>query len=408
MKILVISPYLPHPLAGHGGGVYLYDMLKHLSSEHTVTLISFADERESGLAKDLQSLPLSIHLISRRKGPARSIPGLLALVVTRALQFARSIILWEPYYVSKFRDRRMARKIRQVTAAEPQDIVQIEFTQMGSYVNDVRSGRTVIHEIDVVHRTMHRYFKEARSLPRKALIRLEWCRWNRYEPAMVRRFDGASTLTQPDLLLLQRMTGRQDVALLSPGVDTAIPRHTPQARNPGALLFVGNLAQIPNDDAAIWLCTEIFPRVVAAHPGATLSIIGRHASPALRSAASDGRITLRDFVEDLSPYFFQAGIYIAPLRLGGGIKIKILEALAHGIPVVTTPVGAEGITGLTSASARIARTAEGVARHCIELLRDPARAAAIGDRGRQVVRANFSWDAILQRTNAYYQSLLSP
>lgn len=223
---------------------------------------------------------------------------------------------------------------------------------------------------------------------------------------MVRRFTGVSTLTQPDQMLLEWWTGRSGVAVIPPGVDSPPAPALSGSRNANMLLFAGNLSQVPNDDAAVWLCSEIFPRIAAAHPAARLSIIGRSPSAALRRAANDPRITLPGFVEDLSSQFLRAGIFVAPLRLGGGMKIKILEALAHGIPVVTTPVGVEGITGVTPASARIARTAEAVARHCIELLQDPEHARAMGNQGRSLVNEEFSWTAVLERTTAYYINLL--
>lgn len=406
MTILIISPYLPHPLAGHGGGVYLYEMVRRIAAIHDVTLISFADEHERRLAGGLSSLPVAVHIVPRRKGPVRSPGTAVTLAVTRAFQLARSLARWEPYLVSKFHNRRMSDAIRSVTSSRQFDIVQIEYAQMGQYAADVRSGATVLHEHDVILRTMHRYYAAAHSPLTKARSLFERCRWNSYEPRMVRRFTGVSTLTQPDQMLLEWWTGRSGVAVIPPGVDSPPAPALSGSRNANMLLFAGNLSQVPNDDAAVWLCSEIFPRIAAAHPAARLSIIGRSPSAALRRAANDPRITLPGFVEDLSSQFLRAGIFVAPLRLGGGMKIKILEALAHGIPVVTTPVGVEGITGVTPASARIARTAEAVARHCIELLQDPEHARAMGNQGRSLVNEEFSWTAVLERTTAYYINLL--
>ena len=408
MTILIISPYLPHPLAGHGGGVYLFEMVRRIAALHDVTLISFADEQERRLAGDHLGLPVTVHIVPRKKGPVRSPGKAVTLAVTRVLQFARSLVRWEPYLAGKFHHRRMSDTIREVTSSRQFDIVQLEYAQMGQYAGDVRSGVTVLHEHDVILRTMHRYRAAARSPLAKARILFERCRWNSYERRMVRRFRGVSTLTRPDEMLLEWWTGRSGIAVIPPGVDSPPASAVGGNRDGNTLLFAGNLLQAPNDDAAVWLCSEIFPLIAAAHPAARLSIIGRSPSPALRRAAEDPRITLPGFVEDLSSQFLLAGIFVAPLRLGGGMKIKILQALAHGIPVVTTPVGAEGITGLTSGSARIARTADAIARHCIELLRDPDRARAMGNQGRMLVNENFSWSAVLERTTAYYTNLLTP
>ncbi len=407
LKILFISPYLAHPLSGHGGGVYMYDMLRHISREHTVSLICFADAREMKLAPDLRSLPITVQLIPRMRQTHSGRREALALFLIRSLQLLRSVFLWQPYYVSKFRHRGMARAISKATTEQHFDIIQIEYAQMGQYVEQVKQGKTVLHLIDVAFRPAYRYYKEARSLFPKAAMYVEWCRWMCYEPRMVRTFDAVTTLTAPDQMLLQRLTGLPRVEVLPPGVD--IPEKAPAAagRDPCSLVFVGNLAQTPNDDAAVWLCSEIFPIILENSPQATLLIIGRSPSSALRSIAEkSARIKILDFVETLSEYLFQCSVFIAPLRLGGGIKIKILDALAHGIPVVTTPVGVEGISGLNSSNIRVARKASSLAAQTIELLNDPAKAESLGRLGQEAVIKHYSWAPIIQRTVEFYQHIL--
>jgi len=195
--------------------------------------------------------------------------------------------------------------------------------------------------------------------------------------------------------------------VLPPGVE--IPERPPGAtvRDPFSLVFVGNLAQIPNDDAAVWLCSEIFPMVRARFPQATLSIIGRNPSPALCGIAeSVPGITILDFVESLSEHLFRCTVFVAPLRLGGGIKIKILDALAHGIPVVTTPVGVEGISGLNSSNIRVARKAPALTAQIVELLSNPAAAESLGRQGQEAVSTHFAWGPIIQRTVEFYRYLL--
>jgi glycosyltransferase involved in cell wall biosynthesis len=385
----------------------MYDMLRHISGKHTVSLICFADAREMKLAPDLHLLPITVQLIPRMKQTNRGIGEVLVLFLIRFLQLLRSVFLWQPYYVSKFRHRGMAHAISDATTKQHFDIIQIEYAQMGQYVEHVKQGKTVVHLIDVTFRPAYRYYKEAGSPFSKAALYIEWCRWTHYEPRMVRRFDAVTTLTAQDQMLLQRLAGLPRVDVLPPGVD--IPGKVPAAsgRDPCSLVFVGNLAQTPNDDAAVWLCSEIFPLVLESFPQTTLLIIGRNPSPALRGFAEKyARIKILDFVESLSAYLFQCSVFIAPLRLGGGIKIKILDALAHGIPVVTTPVGVEGISGLDSSNIRVARKASGLATRTIELLNDPVKAESLGRRGQEAVSKHYSWAPIIQRTVDFYQHIL--
>ena len=134
MRILVISPYLPHPLSGHGGGEYIYGLVKYLSRSNAVTLATFADHHEQRLANDLSALPITVHLISRRKGRQATVIGNFLLMLLRLYQLFRSIILWQPYYVSKFFHPAMAKFVENETQKIPYDIIQVEFAQMGQYI----------------------------------------------------------------------------------------------------------------------------------------------------------------------------------------------------------------------------------------------------------------------------------
>lgn len=406
MKILIISPYLPHPKCGHGGGTYLYGLLGTLSKSHEVMLLSFADKRECGLAEDLKKLPIHLHLVPREKGRQEHVLANLSLAALRTFQVARSIALWLPYYVSKFFDRKMARRIAEVTTKERFDVVQIEFAQMGAYVRFVRRGKTIWHDHDLAIRNTYRQYKKAHSHLRKLVMFLEYCKWLAHYRRLVRRFDHVVTLTQQDQRLLQRFTGWRAVSYVPIGVEVppAPPRY--EARERDSLLFIGTFAHLPNFDAAVWLCGEIFPVVLERFPKATLFIIGSQPPPRLHGfAARQPGIKILGFVEDVAPYLQRCAAFIAPLRLGGGVKIKVLHAMAHGIPVVTTKIGAEGIEGIGQNNILIANTAQGLAEHVCRLFRDRELAAMVGRNGYETVKHRYSWDSVLSRLENIYRDL---
>ncbi len=219
MNILVLSPYLPHPRSGHGGGEYIFGLVKYLSNSNKVTLLTFADHDEQKLAADLSALPIRVRIVPRWKGRQRNFFATLLLVILRSYQLFRSVLLWQPYYVSKFYHPRMAHLVEEETRNFPYDVVQVEFAQMGQYAGRVHRGKTVLRAHDVVFRPAYRNYKLAQSPLRKFAFFIEWCRWARYEPTMARQFDHVLTFTEQDSRLLQHIARIRHVTCNARGIE---------------------------------------------------------------------------------------------------------------------------------------------------------------------------------------------
>jgi glycosyltransferase involved in cell wall biosynthesis len=302
----------------------------------------------------------------------------------------------------------MAAVIREETGGAPYDIVQIEFTFMGQYAPCVRSGRTVLRAHDLAYRPAYRNAKRAGSLPARAWAALEWCRWARYEPAVALAHDHVFTVTEQDRALLERLAPGVSASYQAMGLDVPEEVRPFERRERSALLFVGALGHAPNADAALWLASEIFPIVRGRIPDAVLRIAGRGASPALLAAAArNPGIELLGFVDDLASVLWSASVFVAPLRSGGGIKTKIIQAMGYGMPVVTTPVGAEGIEGAQAAGLLLGRSARELAEGVLTLLADPRGSAARAARGRALVLEEYTWERTGRRQEQRYESLLS-
>lgn len=401
MKLLLITPYLPHPLAGHGAGEYLYHLIEHLAPRHDLTVLSFCDEREMTLAPDLAKLPIRVRTIPRTKGRQGTFAATAALAAVRLLQLLRSILLWQPYYVSKFFDRRMARLVRELTAGESFDCVQVEFTFMASYRSAIRSGTTLLQEIDVSIRPAYRRMKNASSPLARAVAWVEWCRWMRYETRAVRAFDQVLTVTDQDRMLLARLTGARHISYFAHAFDIPERIAPVREREERTLLFLGSYAHFPNRDAALWLCDSIFPLIRRRHPDAKLYIAGPHAPAELHEAARrQPGIEVLGFVENLDDYLQRCAVFAAPLRFGGGIKNKVLYAMARGLPVVASNIGVEGIDGLDAKPALLAPTPEKFAEHVCRLFEDKELAAELADRGIGLVRRHYSWENSVRELEA--------
>ncbi len=405
MKILIISPYLPHPKCGHGAGVFIYGLIEHLMYKHQITLLSFCDEREMKLSDDVIKLPIECHFIFRSKGVQRNIFSNISLSILRLYQFLRSVILWQPYYVSKFRHRKMKRLILELTKERSYDIVQIEYTQMGQYVGYVKSGKTVLHELDVSFRPAFRRYKNSRSFFRRIIAYIEWCRWAKFEPRTARSFNTVLTVTDYDRMLLEWLTKKQDIYYFPHAFD--IPNNIPDynQRERQSLLFVGSYSHQPNIDAAIWLCKDIYPLLFKERPNTKLYIIGPHPPEQIMTYSRKyPLINVLGFVEDLTFYLNRCGIFLAPLRFGGGVKNKILQAMAHGIPVVTTKVGVEGIDGIGKDNILVGDTSDKLVDRILYLIDNPSSAATMGKLGQDIIRSRYSWDYVISRLSSIYES----
>jgi len=403
MKILIISPYLPHPLSGHGTGTFMYGLLRQLMDRHEITLISFCDKRELTLAQDLKKLPIRFYAVPRGKGGQKNLGWNFYLVATRLIQFLRSLFLWQPYYVSKFYHPRMARLIEQITSESQYDIVQFEMVQMAQYYRSSRSGKKILQSHDVAFRPAYRRYKSSRSLLARTFLFVEWCRWISYERNAAGRFDHILCVTEQDRMLLEWLSSAGSISYLPRGVDVAdrIPPY--RERESQSMLFVGTFSHRPNREAAIWLVEEIFPLVQQRHPQLKLYIIGSNPpSELMQLAANMPRVEILGFVDDVVAYLRKASVFIAPLRSGGGVKVKILHAMGQGIPVVTTKVGIEGIEGMNAETACVGDSAWRLAEQIYTLFENPDRADRIGRKGWEAMREGYSWERVTERLEKIY------
>jgi glycosyltransferase involved in cell wall biosynthesis len=216
--------------------------------------------------------------------------------------------------------------------------------------------------------------------------------------------DTVGCVTEGDRRVLEAMTAATNLVTLPLGTEVEAfapvgPGHT---THPPRLLFVGSFAHPPNAEGAERFLTEVLPRIRARHPEVVTEIVGANPPEALRRRA-DGRVELPGFVDDLDAVFRRAHVFVAPLYSGGGIKIKVLEAMGRGAAIVTTPIGAEGIDP-DGAACRVAEDSAAFAGAVSDLLDDPGARSDLGRRARAHVEAHYSWPAIVQRLEERVQS----
>ena len=190
-----------------------------------------------------------------------------------------------------------------------------------------------------------------------------------------------------------------DVDRYHPGLADSIPLRHP------AIVFTGKMSFRPNVDAMLWFYEQVWPRVRKARPEAVLYVVGKEPHARLGVLATDPSVVVTGYVRDVLPYFGGADVYVVPLRIGGGTRLKVLEAMAAGLPVVSTTMGAEGIMLESGRDALMADEADEFADAIVRLLTDSQLQEALGASARAVVLEHYDWQRIAPRLDKVYRSL---
>jgi glycosyltransferase involved in cell wall biosynthesis len=223
---------------------------------------------------------------------------------------------------------------------------------------------------------------------------MQWRRMERFERHECRRFGRVVAVSRTDAEALERAYGLDGVADVPTGVDTAYFRPSGLvARQPHDIVFTGSMDWMPNGDGIRWFVHDVLPRIHQVIPTATVSIVGRNAPPDILALATrDPRLRVTGTVPDVRPYIEQAAVFVVPLRVGGGTRLKIYEAMAMECPLVATTIGAEGLPVEHDRHLLLADGAEPFASAVLDLLQHPARAGTLSRTAAMWVRDHFGWE----------------
>jgi sugar transferase (PEP-CTERM/EpsH1 system associated) len=383
MRILWLKSDLLLPL-DKGGRLRTWHLMRHLAHRHEVTYLSFAE----GIADGMHEVARRVETVPRTDPPK----GSLRFYADAALHVVDPL----PYAVGKYRSRRFARRLSQLLAEERYDLIVCDFL-FPSVNLPIRLPCPAVIFTHNVEAEIWRRHAETRSGVARLLYRMQHHRMLRYERRALARFDGVLAVSDADRQTFSRLYPdaiRRDVHVVSTGVDTEFFAPGPGHSDGRGMAFTGSMDWLPNEDAVIYFCREILPRIRMDEPEATLAIVGRAPTPAVRRLAADHAVTVTGAVDDVRPYVQEAAVYVVPLRIGGGTRLKIFEAMAMGKAVVSTTVGAEGLPVENGAHLLLADEPHVFARSVVRLFRDDERRRALEAAARQLVVERYDWSAV--------------
>lgn len=400
MKVLLVAPVPPQADGLGAIPVLLHAELLGLRRQHEVTLVTAVGDEpgEEGAAARLAD-EVEAHVADRRRPPpgARRRRRQLRLAAT----WARGRWPWRTVW---FGEPGIQRILDRLFAERSFDVVAVEDSSMSVYRYPPSVPTVYTHHEVLRLRPLDRHPGPPSRWPSWAFRELDWRRWPGFQREAWRRFDRVQVF------------GRRDadaVAELAPDVAPRLrvnpfglvlpPQADPAAELAGTLLFVGNFAHPPNRDAATWLAREILPAVRELRPEASLRIVGTAPPPEVRGLAAPGVEVVAD-APSVLPHLEQAAVVLAPVRTGGGMRMKVLQAMAAGKAVVTTQRGSEGFTGFgEEPPLALAESGEEIAATAAALLDDGERRQVLGERARAFAERHHSPDAWAERLTAVYE-----
>jgi glycosyltransferase involved in cell wall biosynthesis len=371
VRSVLVTKFLPLP-ADSGGKQRSLAVLTRLASLGEVVLCAFDDERadRAGLAR----LGVDVRCVPWRPTSARVARGVLHAWSGSA---------------GRFWDADLAAIVRQAVSEAPTDVLQVEYATLAPYLNGVPAPLRVLDMHNIESSLAASYARNA-SLLKAVPVWLEAAALRGLEWRGVRAVDVVAVVSGKDRDRLPSTSG--EVLVCPNGWNPTGP--LPPAADP-VVAFVALMGWRPNADAAVWLVEEVWPLVRTRQPGARLLLVGRSPGPRVqRLAAAD--IIVTGTVPDPRPYLAQARVTVAPLLSGGGTRLKVLESLDAGRPVVATPIGAEGLEDLVGEGVTVTTTASAMADSIVAYLAEPHRATRDGTRGSRAVTERYAWDIVLE------------
>jgi glycosyltransferase involved in cell wall biosynthesis len=399
VKILHVTLDLPYPPM-RGAQIRDHALISRMSKRHEISVVSFceSDVRDGDL-QQMQRICQNVVAVPRQK----------EAVFQQLTRTLRQLTQGLPLATTNYVFGNVEAAIRARLAVGDIDILQIEHSFLAPYVRAVAMSpktRSILSLHNVGALQYPRMARIETGLRNRVVGHLKAMLMQRWEAKWATRFDHVVTVSQSDKDALQAMGAVVPISVVPNGIKTAsaaLPRA--DGKN---ILFVGNLRYPPNQDAARFLVADILPILRGQDAGITLTIAGFDPPADMIAGLDDTGVQVIANAPDLVPLYAQAAVVVAPLRAGGGTRIKILEALALGRPVVSTAVGAEGLDLVQGETALFAETAEAFAGATLRLLTDPALQQAIAANGRRLVSQRYDWDVVAAQLAEVYAEVSRP
>jgi sugar transferase (PEP-CTERM/EpsH1 system associated) len=392
LRVVMVDEELPYPPTS-GKRIRTLNLTLRLARRHRLTYVCHrnADAEEAQQAADFFAEHGIEPVIVERVVPPKSGPRFY-------LRLAANLLSPLPYSVATHKSQRMRQTLADIARTQRVDVWHCEWTPYAEALRGIAASRRVIMAHNVESIIWQRYHETETNPLRRWYIGRQWRKFQRFERRVLGEVERTIAVSDTDAQRLRDDFGVARVDVVENGVDTAYFQPQARRRDPRRLLFLGSLDWRPNLDGVSLLLERVFPAVRAAEPSATLCLVGRNPPEALRrQAGAMPGVELHANVPDVRPYLADCGMLVVPLRIGGGSRLKILEALASGTPVVSTRIGAEGLHLEPGQDLTVVDDIDDLVTAILSGIRHPDVLQAESERGREKVLEHYDWERLAER-----------
>lgn len=372
-----------------GGKIRSYNILRQLARHHSVTFFSFYASHDNDSHPELKNsfdrvvcIPLTL--------PAPKSPA-------EMFDYGAGLISSQPYNITKYCRPEVRRRLQRLLKEETYDVIVCDFMAAAGVIPWDWPTPKVLFTHNVEATIWRRHYEVATNPFWRAISWLEWRRMDAAEKRYLRLADRVLTVSETDRDAFAPTLKLENLTVILTGVDVDYFQPTPMEETPDSLVFTGSMDWLPNEDAILYFADAILPLIKQRVPEVSLKVVGRSPSRKLQALAStDKSIQLSGWVEDIRPFLARGSVCIVPLRIGGGTRLKIFEAMAMGKAVVSTTVGAEGLPVQSGENILLADTPGDFAESVVSLLRDSLGRKGLGASARALVEQNYSWQRVAE------------
>lgn len=410
MKILFLTPQLPYP-PHQGTTLRNYHLIRYLARDHTIHLVTFlapgekltADSPLHQLCDRIEMLPQPRRPLWRRAMDTLTSPWPdmgLRLATPAAHRLIQGLIATQSYAIVQAEGIEMAAYGWRALQAVPPPT-------RPAFVFDDHNAEYLLQK-----RAALVDLRRPRRWPAALYSLIQWQKLSRYEQTICRAADAVLAVSDPDREALRRLHAQIDPIVVPNGIDLSGYTLTSLSAvgDCPTLVFTGKMDYRPNVDAVLWFAQMVLPLVQAQTPQVHVQIVGMNPHPRLDPLRQDATITITGAVEDPRPYIQNAAVYVVPMRVGGGTRFKVLEAMASRKAIVSTSLGVEGIAVTDGQEVLIADDPACFAARIVELLQDQkdsgTQSHALGEAAYRFVEANYTWDRIIPRLQTVYHRIV--
>ena len=405
INILFVSATVPYP-AIDGGRIRVLNLVSRLCRIHEVTFLTFiaspADEQGAAYLREMGMEVVGVRLPEQKSG-SRALNALSALG-----GLVKSSMQRKPLTVAKYYSAEMAATLERLLGSGRFDVVHFEMLHTGQFLQESDAKvATVLGQQNIDSRIWRRLAKEEPKLMRKLVFRSQYRSFVSYESRICSRFDVCLCVSEEDGKELKSICPEAAIDVVPNGVDSGYFSPGDGEEEEACLVFTGSMDWHPNEDAVIFFCDQIFPLIQAELPEVKFLIVGSNPTDRVLKLDEIPGVTVTGRVEDVRPYIVDAAVFIVPLRIGGGTRLKILQALAMEKAVVSTAIGCEGLNLQPGEHLLVADEPRQFADESVRLIKDRALRRRLGENGRAFVREKYDWDVVVDGLDRVYKGLIS-